>query len=409
MDAQTGLAIATSPNDIAAIPNLVGDINEFVKNLENGGNEARHKLLLKARDLVQALETPRETMIKHTWAQPGAAAGLITGVDTGLWVLMARDGDKPQKVAEGRESWNIPCRLLRHLAAMGYLAETGPGEYKLTNFTKSMSLPVISGGYIALLGGIGRSSIEFHKFLRKTNWRNPIDATKTSMHLAYGTDLPNAFEYLRSIGYGPHTNNHMGGYRQGRLPWMHESIYPVAKQLFPGADSKPDAPLVVDIAGGLGHDIAEFQKMYPDHPGRLILQDLPVVIADVKDLDSNIERIGYDFHTEQPIKGARAYFMHSIMHDWPDDVCKRILSRIAEAMKPGYSKLLIFDCVIPRTGAYWENTAGDMLMMTQLSALERTQDNWYDLIEGNGLGLKIVKIWRCSDTDVENLIECELA
>ncbi|ORY62977.1 uncharacterized protein BCR38DRAFT_435565, partial [Pseudomassariella vexata] len=42
------------------------------------------------------------------------------------------------------------------------------------------------------------------------------------------------------------------------------------------------------------------------------------------------------------------------------------------------------DYVIPRTGVYWENTAGDILMMMQLSALERTQDNWYDLIEGNG-------------------------
>jgi hypothetical protein len=87
------------------------------------------------------------------------------------------------------------------------------------------------------------------------------------MHVAYNTDLPSCFEYLRSIGYGPQTNNHMGGYRQGRLPWMHASIYPVAKQLFPDADPSSDVPLVVDVAGGLGHDIAEFQKMYPEHPG----------------------------------------------------------------------------------------------------------------------------------------------
>jgi hypothetical protein len=117
----------------------------------------------------------------------------------------------------------------------------------------------------------------------------------------------------------------------------------------------------------------------------------------------------HDFLAEQPIKGARAYFMHSILHDWPDDVCVQILRRLADAMKPGYSKLLIFECVIPRTGAYWEATAGDLLMMYQLSALERTEDNWRQLLEKSGLPLKITKFWASGQSAVENVIECELA
>lgn len=119
--------------------------------------------------------------------------------------------------------------------------------------------------------------------------------------------------------------------------------------------------------------------------------------------------MGHDFLKEQPVKGARAYFMHSIMHDWPDDVCQKILAPLAAAMKPGYSKLLIFDVVIPDTGAYWEATAGDILMMTQLSAVERTEQQWHDLVEGSGLGLKLVKFWRGDSSAVENVIECELA
>lgn len=59
----------------------------------------------------------------------------------------------------------------------------------------------------------------------------------------------------------------VGGYRQGRVPWMHPSLYPVENILFPDADTSPDAPLLVDVAGGLGHDIDEFKKMYPNHPG----------------------------------------------------------------------------------------------------------------------------------------------
>lgn len=133
------------------------------------------------------------------------------------------------------------------------------------------------------------------------------------------------------------------------------------------------------------------------------------MIQDVKDIDPSIQLTSHDFLAEQPVRGARAYFMHSVLHDWPDDVCAKILARLAEAMAPGYSKLLIFECVIPRTGAYWEATAGDILMMTQLSALERTEDHWRRLIEGSGLGLRIVKFWSSGQSDVENLIECELA
>lgn len=59
----------------------------------------------------------------------------------------------------------------------------------------------------------------------------------------------------------------VGGYRQGRLPWHHPKIYPIEKELFPGTDASSDAPLVVDVAGGLGHDIDEFKRNYPNHPG----------------------------------------------------------------------------------------------------------------------------------------------
>jgi hypothetical protein len=57
------------------------------------------------------------------------------------------------------------------------------------------------------VGGIGRSPIEFHKFARTTNWRNPIGANKTAMYMAYGTDQ-NVFEYLKSVGLGAQTNDH---------------------------------------------------------------------------------------------------------------------------------------------------------------------------------------------------------
>ncbi len=36
---------------------------------------------------------------------------------------------------------------MRHIGAMGYLEETGADEYKLTNFSKSLTIPIIADGY----------------------------------------------------------------------------------------------------------------------------------------------------------------------------------------------------------------------------------------------------------------------
>lgn len=98
--------------------------------------------------------------------------------------------------------------------------------------------------------------------------------------------------------------------------------------------------------------------------------------------------------------------MHSVLHDWPDNVCKSILARIKEAMKPGYSKLLINENVIPDVGAWWETSALDMVMLTLFCSKERTEADWRNLLETSA-GLKIVKIWSAGK-GVESLIEVEL-
>ncbi|KAK2037189.1 S-adenosyl-L-methionine-dependent methyltransferase [Colletotrichum somersetense] len=403
------VSIATQPNDLEAIPELLKTIAAGVTNLSKGGDDARHELLIKARTMVQALETPRETMVKHCWAQTGALAALNFGVDSGLWKLMAKHGDKPQKVGELAADLGVDPvllgRLMRHLAAMGYIKETGLDEYRPTNFSKSMSLPMIGDGYIAMTSCTGAAPLRFHEYSRKRGYKNPTDAKDTALMYAYNTDM-DMFAWQQSLGYGTHFNHHMSGYRQGRVPWSAPTFFPVQDRLIAGADQNPEAPFLVDIGGSIGHDIMEFHRFHPNAPGKLILQDLPVVINQIKELDPAVTPMSHDFLTEQPVKGARAYYMHSCLHDWPDDVCGKILAQIKAAMKPGYSKLLINENVIPSTGAYWETSALDMVMLTLFCSKERTEGDWYNLLE-TVAGLKIVKIWS-GGKGVESLIEVEL-
>jgi hypothetical protein len=63
------ISIATQPNDINAVAGLIKELQSGVDGLASGGDAARHDLLIKARTLMQALETPRETMVKHCWGQ----------------------------------------------------------------------------------------------------------------------------------------------------------------------------------------------------------------------------------------------------------------------------------------------------------------------------------------------------
>jgi hypothetical protein len=256
---------------------------------------------------------------------------------------------------------------------------------------------------------------------------NPTDAKDTAMMYAYGTSM-DTFAWQQSLGYGTHFNDHMSGYALGSLPWMAASFYPVKEKLIDGANTDPEAPFLVDIGGNVGHDLELFHTLYPRVPGKLILQDLPVVIGQIRNLDPAILRMEYDFHTKQPVNGkaptapqrlfpgrrkyiltplgARAYYMHNCLHDWPDDVCKSILAQVKAAMKPGYSRLLIHEHVIPETDAHWEATALDMVMLTLLSAQERTRAAWYNLIEKEA-GLNINKIWS-GGKGSQSLIECEL-
>ncbi|KAL4781138.1 hypothetical protein BJX76DRAFT_336158 [Aspergillus varians] len=59
----------------------------------------------------------------------------------------------------------------------------------------------------------------------------------------------------------------------------------------------------------------------------------------------------HDFITGQPVKNARAYYMHSVLPDGPHGICGKIFANIVAAMKPGCSKLLVNENVIPDTGA----------------------------------------------------------
>ncbi|KZT74224.1 S-adenosyl-L-methionine-dependent methyltransferase [Daedalea quercina L-15889] len=175
---------------------------------------------------------------------------------------------------------------------------------------------------------------------------------------------------------------------------------------------------VVDIGGGVGSMCLELAKAFPDL--RFVVEDLPVTIEKAKSVWSaecgdaveakRVQLLSHDFFTEQPVKGADVYFLRCILHDWPDDDCVKILSRLREAMSAD-SRILVADMVIhPPLGSMHLTSAPaplpanfggasafqgmrDIFMLAMFNGAERTPEQLGAI--ANRAGLEIVKIWEC--------------
>lgn len=83
---------------------------------------------------------------------------------------------------------------------------------------------------------------------------------------------------------------------------MDEDFFPINRAL-DISDLDGSSPLLVDVGGGIGHDVEEFRKKHPGLPGRLIVQDLPETIQQASKASHRIELMAHDFFTPQPIHG----------------------------------------------------------------------------------------------------------
>lgn len=77
-------------------------------------------------------------------------------------------------------------------------------------------------------------------------------------------------------------------------------------------------------------------------------------------------------------------------------------------MKPGYSKVLIFEYILPDVGAALWPSLLDINMLAILNGMERTESQWKDLLVS--VGLEVVKFWyNEGDRNQEGIIEARLA
>ena len=137
-------------------------------------------------------------------------------------------------------------------------------------------------------------------YLHSVGYKNPENPVASPFAYIFGAPV---FEWIKQNPVEQAVfNAYMAARRKGRPSWF--DIFPVEESLGPEwLGGNADAVLLVDVGGNCGQDLIKFEERYPGIPGRLILEDLPQVVADLHLNHKRIEPIAYDFCTPQPVKG----------------------------------------------------------------------------------------------------------
>ena len=139
-------------------------------------------------------------------------------------------------------------------------------------------------------------------YFETRGYKCPADPNDTPFQYAFGTRL-GFYEYLEQDSKSFKDFDTFMTARKLNRP-IFANWFPVQERIIDGFDQGKDNSnvLMIDIGGGLGHDLERFKRTFPQAGGRLILQDLARTVADAS-VGEGIEAMAYDFFTPQPVKG----------------------------------------------------------------------------------------------------------
>ena len=97
-------------------------------------------------------------------------------------------------------------------------------------------------------------------------------------------------------------------------------------------------------------------------------------------------------------EGGDVYVMKAILHDWDDGASVDILRTCRRAMSPR-ATLVVIERVVGGPNEIPEGKFSDLNMMVQYGALERTRQEFHDLLENGGFEMTEV-VTTCSPLSI---------
>jgi ubiquinone/menaquinone biosynthesis C-methylase UbiE len=263
-------------------------------------------------------------------------------------------------------------RLLRALASEGIFAEQDGGRFTLTPTAE------------LLRGDVPRSKRYWAIMMGEEHyqaWGDLIYSIETGKGGFQNTYRMPVFEYLSK-------NPDKGKIFDAAMTGIHghETQMMIDAYDFSGIGT------LADIGGGNGTVLIGVLKKYPAMKG--ILFDMPGVIeraqANIQaaSLADRCQLVTGDFFQSVP-RGADAYLMRHIIHDWDDQRCLTILRNCRAAM-PNDGRVLVVESIIPPGNAPFFGKWLDLTMLVIPEGKERTEAEYHSLL--SAANLKITRI-----------------
>lgn len=278
-------------------------------------------------------------------------------------------------------------RVLRALASVGVFAETTGRRFKLTPLAATLQtgVPASMRGFALMI----------NENWMWDAWEELLHGVKTGgvpFHQAHGVA---AFEYLEKH---PEDLEVFGQAMTSISATDNPAIAAASK--FSGNQT------LVDVGGGHGSLLAAILKANPKLRG--VLFDQPSVIARAEK-DQHVTAKGIaerctlesgSFFEAVP-KGGDAYIMKSVLHDWNDEECVKILANCRAAMNQK-GKVLVVDHVIPPGNDPGWGKLVDIQMLI-IGGRERTKKEFAAMFAAARLKLTRVVPTKCPLSIVEGV------
>jgi len=254
-------------------------------------------------------------------------------------------------------------RVLRALAGYGVFAEEDGQRFRLTAAAELLRSDVPNSMRSA-------AEVRGEDWMWRS-WGALIDSVKTGktgFDLVYGM---NTFDWFAKNPAAARLFDDFQGDLTRRSAAAVASAYDFSS-----------ARVIADIGGGNGTLLAAILERYPNARG--ILFDLPHVVEAAKKtlpvaIARRCELVGGDFFKAVP-RGADAYLVKYILHDWDDEKSRAILGTIRDAMTAS-AKLLVVEDLVCGPNVACEAKLGDVNMLARTGGRNRTEKEYRDLLE----------------------------
>lgn len=261
---------------------------------------------------------------------------------------------------------NSLYRLMRATACVGVLSEGPDGKFSQT----PLSAVLRTDATPSLRAFAIMSGREWHG-RGWSNLEHCVRTGKPAMEQIYGMPI---FDFFKQHPAEAEIfNNAMTDFSMIDSPAVAEAY------------NFEDIRSIVDIAGGHGLLLATILKKNPHLRGTLF--EAPHVVkgaanGPLKPLMDRCTLASGDMFSSVP-SGADAYIMKHIIHDWPDELCIRLLKACRKGVNPG-GKLLVVDAVIQPGNDFSPGKFLDLQMLIFPSGCERTEKQFRTLFSAAG-------------------------